>query len=328
MLKYLIVLSGALISSMLCIFLLAKVSLKYRILQTKGISSVGGIGIGVAFVFSSCLGVYVFGAAGAKILAVLGVSLLMLFFGILDDLKELSILQKFLVQSLCAVLLISFGIMTDIMYLGFWGNAVVTFFWILGITNAFNLLDIMDGLAAGTAFIVSSSLLAIAFLNPDLNMQILSLILCAVTFGFLVFNLPPASVYLGNSGSHFLGFMICAITLVLRYASKDNALALLSPIVILWLPIIDTLLLIIFRVIKRKMPFKKSNDHIAFRIRLSAASPIKTILLMFLFCFLFSLAGVVLIKVSNFWATGIVVAMFFFSIILFWKLIKIDTDEQ
>jgi len=327
MLKYLIIFSGALISSMLCIFLLARFSLKYKILYARGIPLVGGLGIGTASIFSSCLGIYMFGITGTKILAVLGVSLLMLFFGIVDDLKELSILQKFLAQSLCAALLISLGIMTDIMYLGFWGNAIVTFFWILGVTNAFNLLDIMDGLAAGAAFIVSSALLVIAFLNPDLNMQILSLILCAVTFGFLVFNLPPASIYLGNSGSHFVGFMICAIALILRYASKDNVVALLSPIVILWLPITDTLLLIIFRIMKRKLPFKKSNDHIAFRIRLSAASPIKTILVMFLLCFIFSLAGVILIRVSKIWATGIVIAMFLFSIILFWKLIKIDTHE-
>jgi len=327
MLKYLIVFSGALISSMLCIFLLARVSLKYKILYARGIPLVGGLGIGAAFVFSSCLGVYVFGIAGTKIITILGVSLLMLVFGIVDDLKELSILQKILAQSLCAALLISLGIKTDIMYLGFWGNAVVTFFWILGITNAFNLLDIMDGLAAGAALIVSSALLAIAFLHPDLNMQLLSLILCAVTFGFLVFNLPPADVYLGNSGSHFLGFMICSLALVLRYATKDNPFALLSPIIILWLPITDTLLLIIFRIMKKKVPFKKSNDHIAFRIRLSSASPIKTILVMFLLCFIFSLAGVILTKVNNFWATGIIVAIFLFSIILFWKLIKIDTHE-
>ena len=327
MLKYLIIFSSALISSMLCVFLLARVSLKYKILNAKGISLVGGLGIGAAFVFSSCLGVYVFGITGTKIFAILGVSLLMLVFGIVDDLKELSILQKFLAQSLCAALLISFGIKTDIMYLGFWGNTAVTFFWILGITNAFNLLDIMDGLAAGTALIVSSALLAVAFINPDLNMQVLSLILCAVTFGFLVFNLPPAGIYLGNSGSHFLGFMICSIVLVLRYATRDNVFALLSPIIILWLHMTDTLLLIIFRIMKKKMPFKKSNDHIAFRIRLSSTSPIKTILVMFLLCFIFSLAGVVLTKASNFWATGIIIAVCLFSIILFWKLIKIDTHE-
>ena len=327
MLKYLIVFSGALISSMLCIFLLAKVSLKYKILRAKNISLVGGLGIGAAFMVSSCLGIYVFGVAAEKIFAVAGVSLLMLFFGIVDDLKELSILQKFLAQSFCAVLLISFGVMTDIMYFGFWGNAVITFFWILGITNAFNLLDIMDGLAAGTALIVSSALLAIAFINPNLHMQIISLILCAVTLGFLIFNLPPASIYLGNSGSHFLGFVICSIALLLHYASKDNTLALFSPIIILWLPIMDTLLLVIFRIMKRKMPFKKSNDHVAFRINSSASSPIKTILVMFLLCFIFSLGGVFLTKVSNLWATVIIVVMFLFSIILFWKLIKIDTHE-
>lgn len=327
MLKYYILFLSALIPSMLCIFLLARLSLKYKILQAGGISLVGGLGIGAVFVFSSCLGVFVFGVTGTKIFAVIGVSLLMLFFGIVDDLKELSILQKFLAQSFCATLLISLGVMTDIMYLGFWGNAIVTFFWILGITNAFNLLDIMDGLAAGAALIVSSALLAIAFINPDLNMQILSIILCATTFGFLVFNLPPASIYLGNSGSHFLGFMICAITLILRYASKDNVFALLSPIVILWLPITDTFLLIIFRIIKKKLPFKKSNDHVAFRIRFFASSPIKTILVMFLLCFIFSLVGVILTKVSNFWAIGIIITMFLFSIILFWKLIKIDIHE-
>ena len=327
MLKYLIIFSGALISSLLCIFLFAKASLKYKILHTKGMPLVGGLGIGAAFIFSSCLGVYVFGISGTKIFAILGVSLLMLFFGVVDDLKELSILQKFLAQSLCAALLISIGVMTDIMYLGFWGNAIVTFFWILGITNAFNLLDIMDGLAAGAALIVSSALLAISFLNPDINMQIVSLILCAVTFGFLIFNLPPAGVYLGNSGSHFIGFMISAIALVLRYASKDNALALLSPIIILWLPITDTLLLIVFRIMKKRMPFKKSNDHIAFRIRLSAASPLKTILFMFLLCFIFSLAGVILTKVNNILAASIAIFILLFSIILFSKLIKIDTHE-
>ncbi|MDD5560904.1 MAG: MraY family glycosyltransferase [Candidatus Omnitrophica bacterium] len=327
MLRYLIIFSSALITSILCVFLLARVSLKYKILQAKGIPLAGGLGIGAAFVFSSCLGVYVYGISGAKIFSILGAALLMLFFGIVDDFKELSILQKFLAQSFCAALLISSGVMTDIIYLGFWGNVIVTFFWILGITNAFNLLDIMDGLAAGTALIVSSALLTVAFFNPDLDMQILSLILCAVTFGFLIFNLPPARVYLGNSGSHFLGFMICAIALVLRYASKNNVFALLSPVVILWLPITDTLLLIIFRIMKKKMPFKKSNDHIAFRIKFFASSPTKTILVMFLLCFIFALAGVILVKVTNFVASGIIMAMFLFSVILFWKLIKVDIYE-
>jgi len=325
MLNYLIIFTSALVSSVLCVSLLIRACSRINILQANGVSSVGGLGIGAAFIISASLGVFMFGLPAGKMLAVLGASFLMLFFGIIDDLKELSVLQKFLAQSLCASLLIYSGVMTDIMYLGFWGNVTVTFFWILGITNAFNLLDIMDGLAAGTALIVSSAMLVISFVNPDLNAQILSIILCAATLGFLIFNLPPANAYLGNSGSHFIGFIICALTLILRYASKDNALALLSPIVILWLPITDTLLLIIFRIMKKRIPFKKSNDHIAFRIKTFSATPAKTILVMFFLCFIFSSAGVVLTRVSNFWATGIIITMFLFGIILFWKLIKVDT---
>jgi UDP-GlcNAc:undecaprenyl-phosphate GlcNAc-1-phosphate transferase len=312
---------------MLLTLVLTKASLRYKVLQAKGVPVVGGLAIGISFIVSSSLGMFVFGTASGKIFSIAGVSIFMLLFGIVDDLKELSVLQKFLAQSFCAALLISLGVMTDIMYLGLWGNVLVTFFWILGITNAFNLLDIMDGLAAGTACIVSSALLVISFLNPDLNMQIFSIVLCSVTFGFLLFNLPPAKAYLGNSGSHFLGFMICSLALVLRYASQENVFALASPILILWLPITDTLLLIIFRVMKKKIPFEKSNDHIAFRIRLCAAGPVKTILVMFMLCFIFSLAGVVLTKVGNYAAAGIILGVFLFSIFLFWKLIKIDTHE-
>ncbi|MDD5501593.1 MAG: MraY family glycosyltransferase [Candidatus Omnitrophica bacterium] len=328
MLRYFIVFSGVLVFSMLSVLVLGKWALRRKLLQAQGVPLVGGIAIFVSFTAGYFFGAYVFGVPPGRIIPVIGVSSLVFLFGLVDDLKELSVLQKFLFQSACAVALISLGVSTDIMYLGFWGNALVTFFWILGVTNAFNLLDIMDALAAGVAVIVSSALLTVSFLNPDINMQICFLVLCAASLGFLVFNLPPARAYLGNSGSHLLGFLICAFVLILRYASEENAFALLSPVLILWLPIIDTLLLIVFRVMKRKIPFKKSDDHIAFRIRLHAAGPVKTILFMFLLCLIFSSAGVLLTRVSNYAAIAIIITVFFSSVILFWKLIQIDVREQ
>lgn len=327
MLKYLIIFTSALISSAFFTFLLTKISLRYKMLQTKNIPLVGGLGIGLAFIFSSGLGVFTFDLALVKVLAVTGVCLLVLFFGVIDDLRELSVAQKFLAQSFCAVLLILFGIRTDIMYLGFWGNAVITFFWILGMTNAFNLLDIMDGLAAGTALIISSAFLLIGFLSADLNVQILSLILCAGSAGFLIFNLPPARAYLGNSGSHFLGLLISSIALITHYASLNNAFALLSPVMILGLPIIDTILLVIFRVIKRRPPFKKSRDHLALKIGTLGFSPAKTILIMYLLCSIFASCGVVLTRVNNLFAAGIITTVFLFSISIFWKLVKIETND-
>jgi len=324
MLKYFIIFTAALITGILFTSILVKASRKYKILKPKGIPLVGGLGIGLAFIFSSGLGIFTFDLSVAKILTVASVSLLMLFFGVIDDLKELSVMQKFLVQSFCAILLISFGIKTNIMYFDFWGNFLVTFLWIIGMTNAFNLLDIMDGLAAGTTLIVSSAFLLIGFLSSDLNVQVLSLILCALSAGFLIFNLPPAKVYLGNSGSHFLGLLIAAVALITHYASAENVFALLSPVMILGLPIVDTILLIIFRAIKKKAPFRKSRDHLALKISALGLGPLVTIFLMYLLCFIFAACGVILARVNSLFAVVIISSVFLVSIGIFIKLVKVE----
>ncbi|PIQ88088.1 MAG: hypothetical protein COV73_00690 [Candidatus Omnitrophica bacterium CG11_big_fil_rev_8_21_14_0_20_43_6] len=324
MLKYSIVFTAALISGIIFTFWLARVSRKYNLLKTKGIPLVGGLGLGLAFVLASGLGILMFDLAVVKVAGIVGVAWLVLLFGIVDDLKELSVGQKFLAQSFCAVLLISLGVKTEIMYFGFWGNALITFFWIVGMTNVFNLLDIMDGLAAGTALIVSSAFLIIGFLGSDLNVQIFSLILCALSSGFLIFNLPPAKVYLGNSGSHFFGLLIASVALITHYASLENVFALLSPVMILGLPIMDTILLIIFRIIKKKAPFMKSQDHLALKIGALGLSPRATIAVMYLLCFIFAACGVILVRVNNLVAGIIIISVFLFSIGIFMKLVKIE----
>lgn len=327
MFKYLIVLSAALISSIFFIGLLEKISLKRKILKINNIPLVGGIGAGLAFIFSLSLGIFIFGLGLSKILIIAAVSLFMLFIGVIDDLKELSVMQKLLTQSLCAALLILSGIRTEIMYFGFWANAAITYFWILGMINAFNLLDIMDGLAAGVVFIISSAFVLMGYLSADLNVLLLSLILCAISFGFLIFNLPPAKVYLGNSGSHFFGLLVICIALITQYATENNVFALLSPLMILGLPIIDTALLIIFRIIKKKPFFKKSRDHLALKINAFGLTPLKTILIMYALCFVFVFCGVILTVVDKLSAAGIIIAVFLLSIGIFLRLIKIETNE-
>ncbi|MFH1281834.1 MAG: MraY family glycosyltransferase [Candidatus Omnitrophota bacterium] len=327
MLKYFVIFTAALISGIMFTSWLTGLSGKYKILKTKGIPWVGGLGVGLAFVLSVGLGIFLFDLSVAKVLAVSGVSLLMLFFGVMDDLRELSIAQKFLAQSFCAILLIYFGVKTNIMYFGFWGNALITFFWIVGMTNAFNLLDIMDGLAAGTTLIISSAFLWIGYLSSDLNVQVFSLILCALSFGFLIFNLPPAKVYLGNSGSHFLGLLIASLALITHYASEENVFALFCPVMILGLPIMDTILLIIFRVIKRKAPFSKSRDHLALKIGALGLSGRATILVMYALCFIFAGCGVILAGANNLLAGAMVISVFLFSIGIFIRLVKVDARQ-
>lgn len=326
MLKYLIISTAALVFGALFTSQLTTASSRYKILKVKDVPLVGGLGLGLTLVFSLCLGIFIVDLSIGRLAVIAAASLLMLFLGIIDDLKELSIPQKIIGQSSCAILLISQGITTDIMYFGFWGNAVITFLWILGITNAFNLLDIVDGLAAGTTVIVSAAFLAIGFLSADLNVQVLSLILCASCAGFLIFNLPPAKAYLGNSGSHFLGLLIACIALITHYASVDNTFALFSPVMILGLPIIDTVLLVIFRMIKGRPPFKKSRDHVALKIGAMGFSPAKTLLIMYALSVVFAACGVALAMANNASAAVIVAGVFLLGIIMFLRLVKIKVN--
>jgi len=207
-------------------------------------------------------------------------SFIMLILGIIDDLRELSIPAKLFVQIIAASLLILSGNRTHIVYIGDAANIIITFIWIIGITNAFNLLDIMDGLAAGIAVIVLISFSVVAFLNGDNNILVLALALLGPLFAFLKYNLPPAKVYMGNSGSHFLGFFIAAVALTISYASLENKIALLSPLLILGFPIFDTVFLILMRLFKRRLPFKKSNDHLALRFLALGYSKRKVLLIM------------------------------------------------
>ena len=324
--KYIFVFITGFILSASLMLALRSISIKYKILNFKGVSLFGGLGLALSMLISLVLASFVFNLCFLKEFILIKVGFIMLAFGILDDMKEMSVINKVFIQSLCAALLIALGIKTDIIYIGLIGNIVVTYLWIIGITNAFNLLDIMDGLASGVALIVSGAFLVIAILNSNLNMGIFIVALCAAILGFIIFNLSARKLYLGNSGSNFLGLLISAIALTLHFAPLERKLALFTPIIILWLPIIDTLLLIILRVKKGMVPYIKSDDHVALKIFALGFSHKKTIVFMFFLCFSFALAGLILSRVNDLIAIGIIFLVLLSTAILFYKLLKIDNE--
>ncbi len=239
-------------------------------------------------------------------------SLIMLVFGVVDDWKELSITTKFLTQIIATSLLIFYGIKTQIIFFSNFLNIIVTFIWIIGITNAFNHLDVMDGLAGGTALMVGFAFWTISILTGQMQTAVLSLILSGVVLGFLIYNFPPAKVYMGNCGSHFLGFVLAAIALLISYAPLERKIALLSPILILGLPIFDTAFLILIRIAKGKSAFKKSEDHLALRFLKIGHSKNKALLFMLSLALLFSVCGILLTQVSN--ALGLAIVVFVLSV--------------
>ncbi|MDD5255120.1 MAG: MraY family glycosyltransferase [Candidatus Omnitrophica bacterium] len=278
---------------------LRSLSLRSKVLQRDGIPLVGGIAIALSFTCLALISLFFFTGIPSGILGILAASLLMLVFGIADDFLELSVAAKFIVQVIAVSLLVAFGVKTRIVYIGDALNLAVTFLWVIGITNAFNLLDILDGLAAFTALLISAGFFIIAWLGMDAYTMILSLSLAVSLGGFLVYNLPPAQGDMGNAGSHFLGFVLAALAVFISYAPLQRPVALFAPVIILGLPIIDTAFLIVVRLLKKNLPFKKSNDHPALKLLALGFSKGKALFALSLLCLFFVACGVLVSKAPN-----------------------------
>lgn len=320
-----IIISGFL-AGILLIFLLRKIALKYKVLMPQGIPLIGGVAMGLSFIFACLASFLVYKSLTQEVKGIIIASFTMLMFGVIDDWRELSIPAKFLIQIVATALLILFGVKTQIVYIGNLANIIITFIWILGISNAFNHLDVVDGLSAGIAIIASLAFFTVSLLSRDMQNAILALALSGTILSFLIYNFPPAKIYMGNSGSHFLGFVLAAIALTISYAPLERKIALLSPLLILGFPIFDTAFLTLMRIKQGKSVFKKSNDHFVLRVLKKGYSKRKTLLFMLSLGLVFSLSGILLSRVSNLWGIVIIFLVGFLSLGLTKKTSKVAVD--
>jgi len=323
---YLILLTGFL-TALASGFLLKRISLRKKLLMPGGIPLVGGISMWLGFFAACSLSLFLYGKLLPQITGILISSFIMFLFGMIDDTYELSIIAKFLVQILATGVLVFFDIRTHIAYIPDALNIIITFIWVLGITNAFNHLDVMDGVGGFTAMTVGLAFFIISVLNGDVKSSVLSLTLVGAVCGFLIYNFPPAKIYMGNSGSHFLGFVLSAIALVISYASLERRVALFSPLLILGFPIFDTAFLILTRIGKKKLPFKKSDDHLALRFLALGCSKKKALLLMAGWGLFFALCGVIVSQVPNLWGIITIAFVVLTSLALTKKMGKVAIDD-
>jgi UDP-GlcNAc:undecaprenyl-phosphate/decaprenyl-phosphate GlcNAc-1-phosphate transferase len=304
------------------IILLSVFSRKRKMGLKAGVPVVGGIALGIT----------VLAVASSRLLfppvkggmAILAASAIMLLFGVIDDVNELSVAAKFLTQLVSAAVLIGGGVRTHIVFIGELPNIILTLLWILGMTNAFNHLDVMDGIAGICALTAAGSLAIIAFLNADSIVFIINGVLCAGLAAFLFFNLPPAKVYLGNAGSHFTGFIIAAAAMKLSYAPSKISLAIFAPVLILCFPIIDTLFLILMRIKNRMSVFNKSNDHLVLRLAQVGMSKRRIALLVFAVCCLFSALGLAAVRMPDTLLLTVMLVVFSFVALFLFKMSKIE----
>lgn len=199
--------------------------------------------------------------------AVLGASAFMFFVGLADDLFHAKPYQKLIGQVMGAAFVIYYGLSLP------WTRSVpvnmaITIFWLIGITNAVNLLDNMDGLAAGIAAIASTCL-AISFIASGQPVEALMLAIFAVALlGFLVYNSNPASIFMGDCGSMFIGFFLASTALMSAAGGRSRSFlpVLAVPILILFIPIFDTTLVTVLRKLSGRAASQGGRDHTSHRL--------------------------------------------------------------
>lgn len=220
-------------------------------------------------------------AEGDRRLAVVAIgTLAALILGLIDDVRGLRPTSKIVGQAIIASGLAFGGVTVEIVDfppISF----VLTLIWVIGIMNAVNLIDNMDGLAAGVCGIASAVLLLMAPAEPEW-VRFFAAALAGSCLGFLMHNLPPARVYMGDAGSMSLGFLLAALTLILTNAEASNvALAVLGPLLVLGLPIFDTALVTVSRRLEGRPVGRGGRDHTSHRLAARGLSERTTVFVLY-----------------------------------------------
>lgn len=285
----------------------------------------GGLAIYLAFL----LGYMLYGEISTQMLSILIGGFLLILVGIFDDIKPIKARYKLIVQIVAAAIVVLYGDLsfTEVSLLGFkfyfneFFGALTSIIFIVAITNAINLIDGLDGLAAGISSIYFLTIAIIAFiLNRIGGLDvIISLIMLGSTLGFLFHNFPPAKIFMGDTGSLFLGFMISIIAL-LGY-KVTTFTSLIVPIIILAIPIFDTVFAIIRRLIKGQNIGVADKEHFHHQLLKMKYSPTKSILIIYAIDIAFAAVSIFYILGDNQIAIAIYVVL---MILLLFVILKTD----
>jgi len=202
--------------------------------------------------------------------------------GLIDDYRPLPAWAKLAGQFAGFLILVRFGIRVRLpLPEGF--DYAITLLWLLGITNAVNFLDNMDGLSAGIAAVTTSFILLLALGNGQFLVSALAAALLGACLGFLRYNFPPARIFMGDVGSLFLGFLLAVMALQLRFSDNSNFVTWMVPVFLLGLPIFDMTLVVVSRLRRGLSPNTAGRDHTSHRLVRLGFSSREAVLILYLF---------------------------------------------
>jgi len=241
-----------------------------RRIHDHPIPRMGGLAIFLGFLIATVL----FADLSSQICGILGGCLILVITGIVDDIIQLKWWVKLAAQAAATAVAIASGVLIEVvtnpnvfgntphLVLG-WLSIPVTVLWIIGITNAVNLIDGLDGLAAGVSIISSATMLAVALFIPEAgdNVPVVLAALMGACMGFLPYNLNPAKIFMGDTGSMLLGYVLATISAVGLF--KFYAIVTFAvPVIALAIPVADTLFAIVRRILKGQSPVEPDRGHL------------------------------------------------------------------
>ena len=259
------------------------------------LACLGGGYLAVKFEFSPeiniCIGEHMAGiySSGRQILALISAGALAVLLGLWDDKRAMAAKWKFLGQFVVAFVAVRFGGTRINLFPAYpVATAAISIFWLMLLMNSINFFDNMDGLAIGTIALAMGFFSCIAILNQQFFVAALAAMTCGCACGFWVYNAAPASIFMGDSGSHFLGYLAAVISARVTYfntGSGQSQLAVLIPLFILALPLFDTAMVVIIRTVNKKPFWIGDHNHISHRfVRMGMSRP-RAVLLVHLLAF-------------------------------------------
>lgn len=305
-----------------------------RRMHKKPVPRIGGLAIFYGFIVA----ILCFCEMDRGVRGILIGSVIIVALGFLDDVMSLKAWQKFIVQILAALIVVLHGVKIDhfsnpnifsnVRYiaLGIW-SIPVTVLWLVGVTNAINLIDGLDGLATGVSSISSITLLVVAMITGEYNLAIIAAAIAGAGFGFFPYNMYPAKIFMGDTGSNFLGFILGSISILGLFKSYA-VISFAIPFLILALPIFDTSFAIVRRIAKGQSPMSPDRGHLHHKLIDMGFNQKQSVLILCIASGLLSLSAVVFMLSGAFRAILLILSVFLLVYFAVKLMIKNSESED
>jgi UDP-GlcNAc:undecaprenyl-phosphate GlcNAc-1-phosphate transferase len=308
LIQYLLILTIVAIFAFLATPILRKIARGFKLfdypggrkLQASPVAYLGGLAVAMPITLSSLLIVFTSIPTELKNQFFLGLiipSLVIAFIGLLDDLYQLPPWPRFIAQSGVAVITSNMLYLSDTgvkLFDNPWLNGATTTLWVVVIINALNFMDNMDGLATILSLVISISLFILSYLNGQYLVAALCMAIFGACLGFLFWNKRPASIYLGDAGALYLGFLLAGISIRVDVNNSSELVRVLVPVLLLAIPVIDITQVVISRLVRRKSPFQGGRDHLSHLLLNKGLSEVKVLVILTICSIFLALYGIFL----------------------------------